>query len=114
MVTRAHLNKVKDYVDIGVKEGAKLVVDGRNFKLQGYENGNFMGGCLFDEVKPNMRIYKEEIFGPGAVGGARQGLRGGGAASLRTANTATASRSSPATATPRAISPAACRSAWSA
>ena len=56
--------RCKDYVDIGVKEGAKLVVDGRNFKLQGYENGNFMGGCLFDEVKPNMRIYKEEIFGP--------------------------------------------------
>jgi malonate-semialdehyde dehydrogenase (acetylating) / methylmalonate-semialdehyde dehydrogenase len=64
MVTRAHLNKVKDYVDLGVKEGAKLVVDGRNFKLQGYENGNFMGGCLFDDVKPDMRIYKEEIFGP--------------------------------------------------
>ena len=64
MVTRAHYNKVKDYVDIGVKEGAKLVVDGRNFKLQGYENGNFMGGCLFDEVTPDMRIYKEEIFGP--------------------------------------------------
>ena len=60
----AHLNKVKDYVDIGVKEGAKLVVDGRNFKLQGYENGNFMGGCLFDDVTPDMRIYKEEIFGP--------------------------------------------------
>jgi malonate-semialdehyde dehydrogenase (acetylating) / methylmalonate-semialdehyde dehydrogenase len=64
MVTRAHLNKVKDYVDAGVREGAKLLVDGRNFKLQGYENGNFMGGCLFDEVKPDMRIYKEEIFGP--------------------------------------------------
>jgi malonate-semialdehyde dehydrogenase (acetylating)/methylmalonate-semialdehyde dehydrogenase len=64
LVTKAHLNKVRDYVDIGVKEGAKLVVDGRGFKLQGYENGNFMGGCLFDDVKPNMRIYKEEIFGP--------------------------------------------------
>jgi malonate-semialdehyde dehydrogenase (acetylating) / methylmalonate-semialdehyde dehydrogenase len=64
MVTKAHMNKVRDYVDIGVKEGAKLVVDGRNFKLQGYENGNFMGGCLFDNVTPNMRIYKEEIFGP--------------------------------------------------
>ena len=64
MVTRAHLDKVKSYVDLGVKEGAKLVVDGRNFKLQGYENGNFMGGCLFDDVMPNMRIYKEEIFGP--------------------------------------------------
>jgi Aldehyde dehydrogenase family len=46
------------------REGAKLVVDGRNFKLQGYENGNFIGGCLFDGVRPNMRIYKEEIFVP--------------------------------------------------
>jgi malonate-semialdehyde dehydrogenase (acetylating)/methylmalonate-semialdehyde dehydrogenase len=64
MVTRELLNKVKGYIDDGIKEGAKLVVDGRNFKLQGYENGNFIGGCLFDEVKPNMRIYKEEIFGP--------------------------------------------------
>ncbi|MBV9632772.1 MAG: CoA-acylating methylmalonate-semialdehyde dehydrogenase [Xanthobacteraceae bacterium] len=64
LVTRAHLDKVKNYVELGVKEGAKLVVDGRNFKLQGYENGNFMGGCLFDEVKPSMRIYREEIFGP--------------------------------------------------
>ncbi len=64
LVTRAHLNKVKDYVDLGVKEGAKLLVDGRGFRLQGYEQGNFMGGCLFDEVQPHMRIYKEEIFGP--------------------------------------------------
>ena len=64
MITRAHLEKVKSYVDLGVKEGAKLVVDGRGFKLQGYENGNFIGGCLFDDVTPEMRIYKEEIFGP--------------------------------------------------
>jgi malonate-semialdehyde dehydrogenase (acetylating)/methylmalonate-semialdehyde dehydrogenase len=64
MVTAAHLKKVKDYVDVGIKEGAKLRVDGRNFKMQGYENGFYMGGCLFDEVKPSMRIYKEEIFGP--------------------------------------------------
>src|SRR6202451_4081519 len=64
MVTRELLNKVRGYIDGGVKEGAKLVVDGRNFKLQGYENGNFIGGCLFDEVTPNMKIYKEEIFGP--------------------------------------------------
>ena len=64
MVTKAQLDKVKSYVDIGVKEGAKLRVDGRGFKLQGYENGFFMGGCLFDEVTPDMRIYKEEIFGP--------------------------------------------------
>jgi malonate-semialdehyde dehydrogenase (acetylating)/methylmalonate-semialdehyde dehydrogenase len=64
LVTKAHLNKVKGYVETGMKEGAKLLVDGRNFKLQGYENGNFMGGCLFDQVTPNMKIYKEEIFGP--------------------------------------------------
>ncbi len=64
LVTKAHLNKVRDYVDTGVKEGAKLVVDGRSFKLQGYENGNFLGGCLFDYVTPDMTIYKEEIFGP--------------------------------------------------
>ena len=64
LVTKDHLAKVKSYVDIGEKEGAKLVVDGRNFKLQGYENGYYIGGCLFDHVKKDMRIYKEEIFGP--------------------------------------------------
>ena len=64
LVTKEHLEKVKSYVDLGVKEGAKLVVDGRNIKLQGYENGYYLGGCLFDHVKENMRIYKEEIFGP--------------------------------------------------
>jgi len=64
MVTKALLDKVKSYVDLGLKEGAKLKVDGRGFKLQGYESGFFMGGCLFDEVTPDMRIYKEEIFGP--------------------------------------------------
>ena len=64
LVTKEHLAKVKSYVDLGVEEGAKLVVDGRNLKLQGYENGFFIGGCLFDHVEKNMRIYKEEIFGP--------------------------------------------------
>ena len=64
LVTKEHLAKVKSYVDIGEKEGAKLVVDGRNFKLQGYENGYYIGGCLFDNVTKEMRIYKEEIFGP--------------------------------------------------
>jgi len=64
LVTKAHLDKVRAYVDLGVQEGANLVVDGRNFSLQGYENGFYMGGCLFDEVRPEMRIYKEEIFGP--------------------------------------------------
>jgi len=64
LVTKEHLDKVKGYVDLGVKEGAKLVVDGRNLKLQGYEKGFYIGGCLFDDVTKDMRIYKEEIFGP--------------------------------------------------
>ena len=64
LVTKEHLEKVRGYVDLGVKEGAKLVVDGRDIKLQGYENGFFIGGCLFDNVTKNMRIYNEEIFGP--------------------------------------------------
>jgi malonate-semialdehyde dehydrogenase (acetylating)/methylmalonate-semialdehyde dehydrogenase len=64
LVTRQHLEKVKGYIDLGVSEGAKLVVDGRGFKMQGYENGFYIGGSLFDHVTPDMRIYKEEIFGP--------------------------------------------------
>ena len=64
LVTGEHLNNVKGYVDIGVEEGADLVVDGREYSLQGYEDGFFMGGCLFDNVTTDMRIYKEEIFGP--------------------------------------------------
>jgi malonate-semialdehyde dehydrogenase (acetylating)/methylmalonate-semialdehyde dehydrogenase len=64
LITKEHLEKVKGYVDLGVKEGAKLVVDGRNIKLQGYEKGFYIGGCLFDKVDKKMRIYKEEIFGP--------------------------------------------------
>jgi malonate-semialdehyde dehydrogenase (acetylating)/methylmalonate-semialdehyde dehydrogenase len=64
LVTRQHLEKVRNYIDVGVKEGAKLLVDGRGFKMQGYENGYFLGGTLFDHVTTDMRIYKEEIFGP--------------------------------------------------
>ncbi|MGH6969963.1 MAG: CoA-acylating methylmalonate-semialdehyde dehydrogenase, partial [Stellaceae bacterium] len=64
LVTRQAYDRVKGYVDLGVKEGAKLVVDGRGLKLQGYEKGFFLGGCLFDHVTPAMRIYQEEIFGP--------------------------------------------------
>src|SRR5690606_24559068 len=64
LVTKEHLAKVKGYVDTGVNEGAKLVVDGRGLKLQGYDKGYFMGGGLLDNVTPDMRIYKEEIFGP--------------------------------------------------
>ncbi|MGH6933693.1 MAG: CoA-acylating methylmalonate-semialdehyde dehydrogenase [Dongiaceae bacterium] len=64
LVTKQHFDKVKGYVDLGLQEGAKLVVDGRGVKLQGYENGYYLGGCVFDQVQPEMRIYKEEIFGP--------------------------------------------------
>ena len=66
LVSAEHLAKVKKYVDIGVEEGADLLVDGRDFamSMQGYEQGYYMGGCLFDKVKTDMQIYKEEIFGP--------------------------------------------------
>ena len=64
LVTKQHLDKVKNYIDIGIKEGADLVVDGRNFKLQGYENGYYVGGTFFDHVSTDMKIYQEEIFGP--------------------------------------------------
>ena len=64
LVTREHRDKVKGYVDIGVKEGAKLVIDGRDFRPASHPDGFFIGGCLFDNVRADMRIYKEEIFGP--------------------------------------------------
>ena len=66
LITSEHLNKVTGYIDEGVNEGAKLVVDGRNTKpsMQGYENGYFIGGSLFDNVTKDMSIYKNEIFGP--------------------------------------------------
>ncbi len=64
LVTRAHFDKVKAYVDAGVAEGAKLVVDGRGIKVSGHGDGFFLGPCLFDQVKPHMTIYLEEIFGP--------------------------------------------------
>jgi malonate-semialdehyde dehydrogenase (acetylating)/methylmalonate-semialdehyde dehydrogenase len=64
LVTAEAMARARGYVDIGLEEGAELIVDGRDFKMQGYENGFFMGACLFDRVTPDMRIYKEEIFGP--------------------------------------------------
>ena len=64
LISKAHLQKVQSYVDKGVSEGADLLVDGRSISLQGYEDGYFIGGCLFDNVKQDMTIYKEEIFGP--------------------------------------------------
>jgi len=64
LVTREALKRVTDYIGIGIEEGAELKVDGRGFELQGYEKGFYIGGSLFDKVTPDMRIYKEEIFGP--------------------------------------------------
>jgi malonate-semialdehyde dehydrogenase (acetylating)/methylmalonate-semialdehyde dehydrogenase len=64
VVTKMHRDKILGYIDSGVEQGASLVVDGRGFKLQGYENGYYVGGTLFDNVTPEMTIYKEEIFGP--------------------------------------------------
>jgi len=64
LVTKEAKARVLGLIDKGVEEGAKLVVDGRGFKLQGYEDGYFVGGCLFDNVTPDMEIYKTEIFGP--------------------------------------------------
>ncbi len=64
LVTRAHFEKVKGFVDQGVAEGAELVVDGRGLVVPGHEGGFFLGGCLFDRVTPDMCVYREEIFGP--------------------------------------------------
>jgi malonate-semialdehyde dehydrogenase (acetylating)/methylmalonate-semialdehyde dehydrogenase len=64
LVSKPHFEKVKGYVDQGVKEGATLLVDGRGVKVAGHEEGYFLGPCLFDNVKPGMKIYQEEIFGP--------------------------------------------------
>ena len=64
IVTKQALERIEGYIQVGVDEGAKLVVDGRGHKVAGHENGFFTGGTLFDHVTPDMRIYKEEIFGP--------------------------------------------------
>ncbi|MBI3045326.1 MAG: CoA-acylating methylmalonate-semialdehyde dehydrogenase [Betaproteobacteria bacterium] len=64
LVTAQHRDKVSGYIDQGVKEGAKLVVDGRGQKVPGYENGFFLGTTLFDHVTPGMKVYQDEIFGP--------------------------------------------------
>jgi malonate-semialdehyde dehydrogenase (acetylating)/methylmalonate-semialdehyde dehydrogenase len=64
VITKEAQARIRGLIDSGVEAGAKLVVDGRDFKLQGYEDGYFVGGCLFDNVTPDMDIYKTEIFGP--------------------------------------------------
>jgi malonate-semialdehyde dehydrogenase (acetylating)/methylmalonate-semialdehyde dehydrogenase len=64
LVTKAHLDRVRGFVDQGVAEGAELVEDGRDPKIPGAERGFFLRPCLFDRVTPDMVVYKEEIFGP--------------------------------------------------
>ena len=64
VVSAAHRRRITDYIALGVEEGAELVVDGRDFSLQGHERGFFLGPSLFDHVTPSMRSYQDEIFGP--------------------------------------------------
>ena len=64
LVTAAHREKVTGYIDAGIAAGAKLVVDGRGHQVAGHEKGFFLGGTLFDDVSTDMKIYREEIFGP--------------------------------------------------
>src|SRR5580698_74050 len=64
VVTAAHKKRVEDYIQLGKDEGAELVLDGRGFALQGHEQGFFIGPTLFDQVKPSMKTYQDEIFGP--------------------------------------------------
>jgi len=64
LVTGPHRDRVRGYIDLGVEEGAELVVDGRDLRVEGHEDGFFLGGTLFDRVQPHMKIYQDEIFGP--------------------------------------------------
>ncbi len=64
LVTKEARERVLGYIEKGVEEGATLAVDGRGFSMQGYENGFYVGGCLFDNATKDMTIYREEIFGP--------------------------------------------------
>jgi len=64
VISKEHKDKIINYINKGIEEGAKLILDGRSINIQGYENGNFVGPTLFDNVTKEMRIYKEEIFGP--------------------------------------------------
>jgi malonate-semialdehyde dehydrogenase (acetylating)/methylmalonate-semialdehyde dehydrogenase len=64
LITAEHRDKVRAFIDAGLRAGAKLVVDGRELRVAGNEAGFFLGPCLFDDVTADMRIYREEIFGP--------------------------------------------------
>src|SRR5262249_56592888 len=67
LVTREHLDRVRSYLDVGLGEGAALVVDGRGLRVAGRNDGFYLGGGLFDRVRPGMRIHQEEIFGTGVA-----------------------------------------------
>ena len=64
VISKEHKEKIENYISLGINEGAKLIEDGRNYKIQGYEKGFFLGPTLFDNVTKDMKIYQEEIFGP--------------------------------------------------
>jgi malonate-semialdehyde dehydrogenase (acetylating)/methylmalonate-semialdehyde dehydrogenase len=64
LISRPHLEKVRGYIDLGVAEGADLVVDGRGLSVADHQHGYFLGATLFDRVRPQMKIYQDEIFGP--------------------------------------------------
>lgn len=64
LISREHCARVRSYVDLGIQEGAKLLVDGRDVRVPGHDGGFFLGASLFDHVTPTMRVYQEEIFGP--------------------------------------------------
>ena len=64
VISRAHRERIERYIQLGEQEGAELVIDGRGFRLAGHENGFFLGPTLFDHVKPHMKAYQDEIFGP--------------------------------------------------
>ncbi|MCD2201681.1 CoA-acylating methylmalonate-semialdehyde dehydrogenase [Halobacterium sp. KA-4] len=64
LITPEHEQRVRDYVETGIEEGAELIVDGRDVEVEGYENGNFLGPCVFRDVTPEMTITREEVFGP--------------------------------------------------
>ena len=105
LVSPEQKKSVLNWIDCGVKEGAKLVLDGRNAKVAGCENGFFVGPTIFDHVGPAMRIGIDEIFGPGAVHQAGQELRGRRRHHQRAASSPTGRRSSRSMATTPASSP---------
>ena len=112
VVSLMHKNKVESYIQMGVDEGAELVVDGRGFSLQGSEKGYFIGPTLFDRVLPTMKTYQEEIFGPVLQIVRAESYDEAVSLCQSTTSTATASPSSPATAAPPATSRPRCRWAW--